>query len=563
MQNQLRMSVLSVLSALFAVPGVAACASAQATEAFGGVGRVAVSTPSEASQGHPRGIVLGDRSRMPAEVAADLAALNQALPEAARSGTLDFVVKHSLNGRAVSVELRLEPRQQVTEPLGVWIWPNWRNAANVLHFDQYSEVRWLSNHHVSLMHRPDRGGWYSRVFDVRAPHRPFQFTGFKLEWLRVADNGRWACVANDGALIVGRLDYDDDQWMTRVVTIPVPAEEPIKSLMFLHGGTVLVHNATAPAAEGRAAGDRCVLRTFVLGDGTATAAMTMEGINHSSRAVLKDQHFFGYVPEQQQIGLFTVTPGGLMSWQLVGYDTPFHERPVSVSPSSLWRKSFGLRTSGQANLIVAATRLYHCGYCFVAAPRSSPPRSPSPTKHFRHRLPAASPPARRRATSAAASSTPCAGRHSSRRTNRCRSARPRPSDQSGSHGRPDGRPANRTLAAGREGDSCHARQSARAATSPPSARVPSDARRIAVGLVPDPTPPLPLPRPDSGGTLTALAGLVALATCPVDMLPRPPEARRGRRRPRRHRRRGLRGARRCPTRRGAPRDRPRRRDRRR
>ena len=55
-------------------------------------------------------------------------------------------------------------------------------------------------------------------------------------------------------------------------------------------------------------------------------------------------------------------------------------------PSSLWRKSFGLRTSGQANLIVAATRLYHWGYCFVAAPRSSPPRSPSPTKHFRHRL---------------------------------------------------------------------------------------------------------------------------------------------------------------------------------
>jgi len=48
---------------------------------------------------------------------------------------------------------------------------------------------------------------------------------------------------------------------------------------------------------------------------------------------------------------------------------PMRSRRSRRRPSSsLWRKSFGLRVSRRANLCVAATRLYHCGYCFVAAP---------------------------------------------------------------------------------------------------------------------------------------------------------------------------------------------------
>jgi hypothetical protein len=54
--------------------------------------------------------------------------------------------------------------------------------------------------------------------------------------------------------------------------------------------------------------------------------------------------------------------------------------------SSPWRKSFGLRTSRMADFFVGATRSYHCGYCFVAPPRTRPFCSSSLPKHFRHGL---------------------------------------------------------------------------------------------------------------------------------------------------------------------------------
>jgi hypothetical protein len=58
----------------------------------------------------------------------------------------------------------------------------------------------------------------------------------------------------------------------------------------------------------------------------------------------------------------------------------------SRNPSSPWRKSFGLRMSRMADFFVGATRSYHCGYCFVAPPRTRPFCSSSLPKHFRHGL---------------------------------------------------------------------------------------------------------------------------------------------------------------------------------
>jgi hypothetical protein len=305
-------------------------AHGQFTEAYGGLGRVTGAGQGEAPQGGFVGIVLGNQAQMPPEVVQDLAELNQALPQPARTGQTRFAIEHPINGRAVSVELLREPGEALTDPLGVWIWPNWREAGNVLHFDQYSRVRWLSNYHVWLMHRPSQGAWRSRVVDIRAPTQPFKFTGFKGGMLRVADNGRWACVTNKGTLVVGRLDINDEQWMTHVITVPV--QEPIEDMVFLHNGSVLIVMHRPPQGED-------VLSSFLLGEETATLVMTMEGTCHSYRSAMQDRSFFGYVPAHEEIGLFAVTTQGVMAWQSAGYESSGDERPINNSPSGKYART--------------------------------------------------------------------------------------------------------------------------------------------------------------------------------------------------------------------------------
>lgn len=310
-------------SVILSLAWVSTVAAAPLTEAFGGFSRVTGGGVGFAPQGGYTGIVLGNHADMPPAAQQDLIELNLALPAPIRSGELSFYGgNQSQDGMGFAVSLWNHAASQ-SKPPGVWIWPDWRDAANVVHFTEFNNFEWLSNHHVRLNNRNSDSAPNHRVIHLDAPTEHFKFTGFQLDFLRAADNGRWACLTNRGTLVVGQLDHGDPQWMTNVIQIPL--SDPVSGLLFVQGGNVLMVETKV--------GENRRLSSYALSPTAAQLVQTVDGSYSSEHDLVSTDGFFGTNHPQgsDDLKLFTVTAGGVISVTPVSFDAS--EVSVTVSPS--------------------------------------------------------------------------------------------------------------------------------------------------------------------------------------------------------------------------------------
>lgn len=187
--------------------------------------------------GTPHELRMSNQESLPQDVQSDLNALNGAFELI--PGGLEAIRWWSGSPDGTVVVAAKSTGRDAEEPTGVWIWPHWREADNVLHYEQFSRAQILSNHHVRLIHWAPQSSAHVRIVDLRHPDASFHFSGFATHMLRIADNDRWACLTTDGQLVSGFLCHADGDWMQHVAQIPLD-DMPLKELAFLHGGDVLL-----------------------------------------------------------------------------------------------------------------------------------------------------------------------------------------------------------------------------------------------------------------------------------------------------------------------------------
>src|SRR5690606_7631109 len=143
----------------------------------------------------------------------------------------------SKNGRTVATA-PLTTDAEPALPTRVIVWPDCRFADAVVEFNDMSQLRFLSNHHLLLSHQPAGAAAVRHVVDVRRPTVRYQFSGYLLNTLRVTDAGKWAALAKDGSLSWGQFDPLDVQ--SAVVGAAVPITGNIHNLLWIQDGRFLL-----------------------------------------------------------------------------------------------------------------------------------------------------------------------------------------------------------------------------------------------------------------------------------------------------------------------------------
>lgn len=270
-------------------------------------------------------IVVGEEDRLPAHIREDLVALNAALRGLPFS-IEQMAINTSPNGKVVLARKANcwgEPEPQ--PPLGVWIWPDWRDAGTSIHIPQFSRARFVSSHHVMLWQhkRSDRGRlqFDARLLDIRSPDRRFNWF-MRLERgsqarLRVAENGRWAGATRDGKLYVGLLDADDEDSLLHGTE--VETEEPVENVLLLHNGSLLVVELESGLLVTRTADGSRRLDSIGGYDSTDTRGCSLGSDSFIAWSKREGRSFF-----------FTASPDGKLH---VHPQTLAHLRPYSYAPS--------------------------------------------------------------------------------------------------------------------------------------------------------------------------------------------------------------------------------------
>ena len=290
----------------------------QVTEKFAGAAELAPPGQRQCR------LTMNDESEQSAAIRQDLSELSDAI--STNVGNLELVtVRSTPNGRTLAATKSNYVSDPV-EPLGVWIWPDWRNAANVIHVPNFSQIKVLSNFHFYLTHDPRKHGGERTtcVIDWRNPQHLFEFKRFKRHLLRIADNGRWACPTSAGALVVGWLDANDPGWAEHTFAIPLTTEP--RALMFTGNGSQLIVETTD--------GEN-VLHSFVVTDNAAIPTDTELGYMYSDTLPLADDAFVAVVPPVPGgvNKMVTVGANAAMTISTLEWDADGDENPRGASPS--------------------------------------------------------------------------------------------------------------------------------------------------------------------------------------------------------------------------------------
>ncbi len=282
--------------------------------------------------GTPIRLVAGDQHTLPQDVQDDIVAINHAI-EATTGAIFRQSIESSPNGRSILVQKG--PGQSDEYPEGIWIWPYWRDADEMIDLSgQYEHAKWLSNYHLLL--RNDGGSKDFHVIDWRQPEQAYALTTeYRRATVRVADNGRWACETRNNELRVGMLDPDHDDWAESYAAIEIDA--PIDQMMFMHAGDILVLQCDPEGAEKE-------IRIYRIDDlGELQLASSHVGGRVHGHTTLGRHHFFARTWEGEfdvfefggdELVVFSIDSSGQISSMVpVDYEHDGRETPTRVSPS--------------------------------------------------------------------------------------------------------------------------------------------------------------------------------------------------------------------------------------
>jgi len=265
-----------------------------------------------------RQLVLGDMPEIPAEVQADAVAFS-AVYDALVPGSTNLR-RISPNGRAMAFGT-FSGSSDEDEPSGVYVWPDWRDAQNVITFEGFSRVKFRSNHHIYLLHWPEGQSPQSKFVDIRQPDVSFYFSDYWRHLVRITDDGRWAGVTIGGTLRVGQLDPDDPETSQQTTIIDLPDGAEVANLMHRRGGDILIVQFKDDT-----------MRSYPATGGAALDT-TQGGMSHEN-LVIGDHRFYGWNDATEGVIVFSVDADGAFTWE----QWPFMagmggEGPVSTSPS--------------------------------------------------------------------------------------------------------------------------------------------------------------------------------------------------------------------------------------
>ena len=245
-------------------------------------------------------LILGEVPEAPAAVRADVEAFNAVYGTLVPGGTDNHEV--SPNGRAVAVGRYTHQRDGGSEPHGVYVWPDWRDAQNVIIFEDFEQVEFRSNHHVYLLYWPRGQSPRTKFVDLRHPEVRFQFSDYWRRLVSIADDGRWAGVTIGGTLRVGRLDPDDPEISRQTTVIDLPEGAEVERLMHRRGGDILVVQFKGGT-----------IRSYPAAGGAPLD--TTQGGFGSQNLMVGDHRFYGWNDATEGAILFSVEADGTFTWE--------------------------------------------------------------------------------------------------------------------------------------------------------------------------------------------------------------------------------------------------------
>jgi hypothetical protein len=202
-------------------------------------------------------------------------------------------VQVSRDGRTVICEETIDERKP-SEPTRIWIWRDWTDPESLVTIHDHREAYLISDHHVMLRERTS--GSVS-ILDVRTPSQRFEWqrSGKGRVIHKLANDGSWARLEEDGSVYLGRLGQDDlGSGGTRL-----DVESAIRNMVWLRDGRFAVLETddgrlVAVTAEGsvlpgHAMGEICpwhlgIISELLVGDdGVIVARRQRSGLFGSER----------------------------------------------------------------------------------------------------------------------------------------------------------------------------------------------------------------------------------------------------------------------------------------
>lgn len=278
-------------------------------------------------------VKLGDYPPVPADVQADVDAFNQSLlgaPVHLREGW----IATSPNGLAFGIG----SIARSDEPLGVWIWPNWRDATPII-FEQYNYFSFVShaNRYVVLYGSRGIDSAPTVVVDLQDPETFYPLPGVtkSRRYLHVTDEGRWAGVAAARTtLLVGQLDPEQpNDGAEEAEEILLPEAGRVDNLGWVRNGEFLVVEVQLDATD--------VLKLFVIRGDDLTVVDSAENARmFFGGSTEGDTSFFGGMNAQR--AFITVSSDGELSGQPTGFpqEADGRERPAAASPSGWFTMTY-------------------------------------------------------------------------------------------------------------------------------------------------------------------------------------------------------------------------------